>query len=187
MASVGLVVAVAVVAVGRAGCGFTVNGIRSWGNITADLAHGVPRENPSWPDSRPQLQPMIDSGQIQIANHTWEHPDVRTLSSTQLIDQLDRNNRYVQKLCGWIPGLPRYMGHTTARPDLRSPGLLGDQLVEQVLHRDQSGPERQNTTQCLRGGSIVIGHANFPAMTRVYDDIIALIQTDKQPQNGNPK
>jgi hypothetical protein len=36
---------------------------------------------------------------------------------------------------------------------------------------------RQNATQYLRAGNIVIGHANFPAVTKVYDDIIALIQT----------
>ena len=36
---------------------------------------------------------------------------------------------------------------------------------------------RQNATQYLRAGNIVIGHANFPAVTQVYDAIIALIQT----------
>ena len=35
---------------------------------------------------------------------------------------------------------------------------------------------RQNATQYLRAGNIVIGHANYPAVTTVYDDIIGLIQ-----------
>ena len=35
---------------------------------------------------------------------------------------------------------------------------------------------RQNARDYLRAGNIVIGHANFPAVTRVYDDIIRLIQ-----------
>ena len=35
---------------------------------------------------------------------------------------------------------------------------------------------RQNARDYLRVGNIVIGHANFPAVTRVYDDIIRLIQ-----------
>ena len=35
---------------------------------------------------------------------------------------------------------------------------------------------RQNATQYLRAGNIVIGHANFPAVTKVYDDIIRVIQ-----------
>jgi len=44
-------------------------------------------------------------------------------------------------------------------------------------------PPRSARTRCgrtprdyLRAGNIVIGHANFPAVTRVYDDIIRLIQ-----------
>ena len=35
---------------------------------------------------------------------------------------------------------------------------------------------RQDARDYLRVGNIVIGHANFPAVTRVYDDIIRLIQ-----------
>jgi len=35
---------------------------------------------------------------------------------------------------------------------------------------------RQNAKTYLRAGNIVIGHANFPAVTTVYDDIIAVIQ-----------
>ena len=35
---------------------------------------------------------------------------------------------------------------------------------------------RQNAKDSLRAGNIVIGHANYPAVTTVYDDIIGLIQ-----------
>ncbi len=31
-------------------------------------------------------------------------------------------------------------------------------------------------TQYLRAGNIVIGHANFPAVTTVFDEIIRLIE-----------
>ena len=145
------------------------------------FANGV---NPSWADNRPLMQPLIDSGQIQIANHTWDHPDIRTLSSSQLIDQLDRNNRYLKNLYGVDTKpffRPPYMGHTagTDRTCVDQGysvitwwnGSFGDSTE---ISQDQI---RQNATQYLRAGNIVIGHANFPAVTKVYDDIIALIQT----------
>lgn len=33
---------------------------------------------------------------------------------------------------------------------------------------------RHNAAQYLRAGNVVIGHANFPAVTTVYDDVIRL-------------
>ena len=115
------------------------------------------------------MQPLIDSGQIQIANHTWDHPDIRTLSSSQLIDQLDRNNRYLKNLYGVDTKpffRPPYMGHTagTDRTCVDQGysvitwwnGSFGDSTE---ISQDQI---RQNATQYLRAGNIVIGHANFP-------------------------
>ena len=78
------------------------------------FANGV---NGSWADHQPEMQPLVDSGQIQIANHTWDHPDIRTLTSAQLVDQLDRNNRYLTGLYGVDTKpyfRPPYMGHTAA-------------------------------------------------------------------------
>ena len=40
---------------------------------------------------------------------------------------------------------------------------------------------RQNAKTYLRAGNIVIGHANYPAVTTVYDDIIGLIQNPFRP------
>ncbi len=145
------------------------------------FANGV---NTSWADNQPLMQPLIDSGQIQIANHTWDHPDIRTLNGRQLIDQLDRNNRHLQDLYGVDTRpyfRPPFMAHTATTDrvcaDQGYPvitwwtGSLGDSTE---ITQDQV---RQNANDYLRAGNIVIGHANFPAVTTVYDDIIALIQT----------
>ena len=144
------------------------------------FANGV---NPSWADNQPQMQPLIDSGQIQIANHTWDHPDIRTLGSGQLIDQLDRNNRYLQNLYGVDTKpffRPPYMGHTGTTDRICVDqgyqvitwwnGTLGDSTE---ITPDQV---RQNARDYLRAGNIVIGHANFPAVTHVYDDILGLLE-----------
>jgi len=98
------------------------------------FANGV---NPSWADNRPLMQSLIDSGQIQIANHTWDHPDIRALSSSQLIDQLDRNNRYLKNLYGVDTKpffRPPYMGHTAGTDrTCVDQGLFRDHLVERVV------------------------------------------------------
>ena len=117
------------------------------------FANGV---NHSWADHQKDMQPLVDSGQIQIANHTWDHPDIRTLTDTQLVDQLDRNNRYLTGLYGVDTKpyfRPPYMGHTAGhRPGLRRSGLLGDHLVERLVrrchpdHRRPDPAERHDTT-----------------------------------------
>jgi len=144
------------------------------------FANGV---NHSWADHQKDMQPLVDSGQIQIANHTWDHPDIRTLTDTQLVDQLDRNNRYLTGLYGVTtkPYFRRpYMGHTPATDRVCVDqgysvitwwnGSFGDATQ---IPADQI---RQNAKDYLRAGNIVIGHANYPAVTTVYDDIIAVIQ-----------
>jgi peptidoglycan/xylan/chitin deacetylase (PgdA/CDA1 family) len=144
------------------------------------FANGV---NGSWAEHQREMQPMVDSGQIQIANHTWDHPDIRTLTSTQLVDQLDRNNRYLTGLYGVDTRpyfRPPYMGHTAATDRVCVDqgysviswwnGSFGDSTQ---ITADQV---RRNATQYLRAGNIVIGHANFPAVTTVYDDIIRILQ-----------
>ena len=144
------------------------------------FANGV---NHSWAEHQKDMQPLVDSGQIQIANHTWDHPDIRTLTDTELVDQLDRNNRYLTGLFGVDTRpyfRPPYMGRTAATDRVCVEqgysvitwwnGSFGDATQ---LTADQI---RQNAKTYLRAGNIVIGHANYPAVTAVYDDIIAVIQ-----------
>ena len=33
----------------------------------------------SWTDNLAMLRPLVESGQIQLGNHTWSHPDLTTL------------------------------------------------------------------------------------------------------------
>ena len=144
------------------------------------FANGV---NQSWAEHQRDMRPLVDSGQIQIANHTWDHPDIRTLTDAELVDQLDRNDRYLTGLYGVTTKpyfRPPYMGHTGATDRVCVDhgysvitwwnGSFGDATQ---ITADQV---RQKAKDYLRAGNIVIGHANFPAVTTVYDDIIGLIQ-----------
>ena len=54
----------------------------------------------SWRDNAALLRPLVDSGQIQLGNHTWSHPDLTTLSKDQVADQLQRNDRFLRSTFG---------------------------------------------------------------------------------------
>src|SRR6201987_6233393 len=47
--------------------------------------------NSSWSVNAPALRPMVDSGQVQLANHTWSHPYLNRLRLPAEADQIHRN------------------------------------------------------------------------------------------------
>ena len=55
---------------------------------------------PSWTDHAHRLRPLVESGQIQLGNHTWSHPDLRALSTAGIQDQLQRNENFIQSTYG---------------------------------------------------------------------------------------
>ncbi len=55
---------------------------------------------PSWTESAPVLRPLLEEGQIFMANHTWSHPSLLTLDSAQVTDQVQRNERFLKNTYG---------------------------------------------------------------------------------------
>src|SRR4051812_48721977 len=49
----------------------------------------------SWTENRDLLRPLVESGQIQLGNHTWSHPDLAKLSKDQVAEQLRRNHKFL--------------------------------------------------------------------------------------------
>jgi peptidoglycan-N-acetylmuramic acid deacetylase len=139
--------------------------------------------NDSWTNNAAQLRPLIESGQVQVGNHTWSHPDLTKLSSSEIVDELRRNERFLNNTYG-----------VTARPFLRPPyGFYND-------HVQQIATDQGLTTITMWYGSfgdsalisesallslerqwlgvrrIVIGHANHPTVTHLYPQILDLIR-----------
>src|SRR3954465_8395651 len=56
--------------------------------------------NPSWSVNAPALRPMVDSGQVQMANHTWSHPHPNRMSLAAVADQIRRNADYLTNTYG---------------------------------------------------------------------------------------
>src|ERR1700752_1607158 len=55
------------------------------------LSFFVNGANPSWSVNAPALRPLVDSGQVQMANHTWSHPYLTRMGLSGVDDQIRRN------------------------------------------------------------------------------------------------
>jgi peptidoglycan/xylan/chitin deacetylase (PgdA/CDA1 family) len=150
----------------------------------ARLTFFVNGANPSWSANAPALRPMVDSGQVQMANHTWSHPYLNRMSLTAAADQIRRNADFLRNTYG-ADGTPFFrppygvhnadidrvaadQGYSTVT--LWS-GTLGD-----------SAPENEaglvaNAAKSFLPQQIVLSHANLPTITRCYDRLIGLIQS----------
>jgi peptidoglycan/xylan/chitin deacetylase (PgdA/CDA1 family) len=63
--------------------------------------------NRSWSDNAAALRPMVDSGQIQLGNHTWSHPDITRLGRAVVADQITRNADFLRNTYG-VDGTPYF-------------------------------------------------------------------------------
>ena len=138
--------------------------------------------NPSWSVNAPQLRPMVDSGQIQMGNHTWSHPYITRIDAAALTDQVQRNKDFLRNTYG-VDGTPffrpPYGVHNAATDkivaDLGYPTItmwsstIGDSRVinEQQLIGDAK--------QAFQGQQIVLAHANLPPITHCYPQLLDII------------
>jgi peptidoglycan/xylan/chitin deacetylase (PgdA/CDA1 family) len=135
-----------------------------------------------WEPHAAVLRPLIATGQVQIGNHTWSHPNLTALGTTGVRHQIARNEAWIEDTFG-----------ITARPYLRPPygshdrrideiagemgfttilmwnGTLGDATVE--TPRELLG----NALRWVRPGAIMLGHANHPTVLGVFDQVASLI------------
>ncbi|MDT5207676.1 MAG: peptidoglycan-N-acetylglucosamine deacetylase [Mycobacterium sp.] len=152
---------------------------RDTGTRLTFFANGV---NASWSDNAAALRPMVDSGQIQIANHTWSHPYLNRISLSAVHDQIKRNADFLRNTYG-SDGAPYFrppygvhnadtdrvaadLGYTTIT--LWS-GTVGDSLPENEANLVACA------TRSFSPQQIVLAHANLPTITHCYDQLSQLI------------
>jgi peptidoglycan/xylan/chitin deacetylase (PgdA/CDA1 family) len=137
----------------------------------------------SWVDNAVALRPLVDSGQIALANHTWAHPDLTTLDDAAVAEEIRRNRDFLRATFGVHDSpffRPPYGAHDARidriAADLGHPtialwnGTLGDSRV-------LTPPELLAAAdQWFAAQRIVVGHANHPTVTTVYGDLLALIR-----------
>jgi peptidoglycan/xylan/chitin deacetylase (PgdA/CDA1 family) len=138
----------------------------------------------AWGPHAAVLRPLVAAGQVQLGNHTFSHKDVRHLSRRALRKELEKNEDWIQRTFG-----------VTSRPWFRPPygfrthhsdEVAADLGWTNVLMWDGSfgdaavlTPEvlLQQAELYLKPGAIVLGHANHPAVTEVYPQLLELISS----------
>src|SRR4029079_9218719 len=138
--------------------------------------------NASWSDNAAALRPMVDSGQVQMGNHTWSHPYLNRISLTAVHDQIQRNADFLRDTYG-TDGTPFFrppFGVHTADTD-RVPadlgyttvtlwsGTIGDSLPESEADLVAAA------TRSFAPQPIVLAHATLPAITHCYDQLSQLV------------
>jgi peptidoglycan/xylan/chitin deacetylase (PgdA/CDA1 family) len=138
----------------------------------------------SWTENAALLRPLVESGQIQLANHTWTHPDLTKLSTSQVADELGRTDAFLRNTYGvdaapyfrppygyhnaLVDGVAADLGYqvpTLWSGDLRDSAVLSEDQVVNMAY------------QSFVPQNIVIGHLNHPAITHVYGQLVDLIRS----------
>jgi len=137
---------------------------------------------PAWTSQAQRLRPFVSSGQIQLGNHTWSHPDLRSLSVRGIQDQLQRNEDFIQTTYG-VSAKPFYrppFGYIDARVrnaasaiGYTAPTLWYGSLSDSsVLTSDQIV---QFGDQWFGAGRVVIAHANHPGVIGAMQRLVDLV------------
>jgi peptidoglycan/xylan/chitin deacetylase (PgdA/CDA1 family) len=136
----------------------------------------------SWIDHLDLLRPLVDDGQIQLANHTWSHPDLTKIPLINVAEEFRHNHEFLWKIYG-VDARPYYrppygahnahvdklaieLGYTTAT--LWS-GSLEDHIVM------PEGEIVKMARKYFNPQAIVIGHLNHMPVTQVYQHLVDVI------------
>lgn len=142
-----------------------------------------------WAPHAPVLRPLIEAGQIQLMNHTYDHKDLTVMTSAQVGEDLERNEAWIAKTF-----------RTSTRPYFRPPFGRHNAAVAEAaaavgynVTTLWNGSYSDSTVitpdflmsqarKYLRPGTILIGHANHPAVLGLFGQIVDLIkQRDLHP------
>jgi peptidoglycan/xylan/chitin deacetylase (PgdA/CDA1 family) len=137
----------------------------------------------SWTENSALLRPLVESGQIQLANHTWTHPDLTSLSPSRIADELRSTDVFLRNTYG-VDAAPYFRppyGHHNAvvnavaadlgyqvptlwTGDLRDSSLVSENQIVKMAY------------QSFTPQNIVIGHLNHPPITHVYGQLVDIIR-----------
>ncbi|GAB2523320.1 polysaccharide deacetylase family protein [Nocardia heshunensis] len=138
----------------------------------------------SWTTHRAALRPLVDSGQIQLGNHTWDHPDLTKLSAAEVSTQLTKAKTFLRNNFG-VDGAPYFRppyGRHDATVDKVAADLGYTVPVMWYGSLSDSGVITEDyLIECARkyfnAQAIVIGHANHPAVTHCYGQMVDIIRS----------
>lgn len=135
----------------------------------------------SWTDHVEALRPHVASSRIQLANHTWSHPDLTTLDDAGIRAELQRNHDFLAEVYG-VDARPYYRppyGRHDARVDAAAASV--GCTVPTLWYGDLGPPSASEgeiiagATEWFTAGRIVIGHLNHDPVTRVSGELAELL------------
>ncbi|AYF76036.1 polysaccharide deacetylase family protein [Nocardia yunnanensis] len=140
----------------------------------------------AWTTHKAALRPLVESGQIQLGNHTWDHPDLTKLSATEVSTQLTRTKTFLRNNFG-VDGTPYFrppFGYHNASVDKVAAELGYTVPTLWYGSLSDSGVITEDyLIECARkyfnAQAIVIGHANHPAVTHCYGRLLDIIRERK--------
>ena len=129
-----------------------------------------------------RIRALLAAGQLELCNHTWDHPKITHLSSARLTDEIQRNEQWIESTFG-----------VTARPYFRPPygahdhttdalaGSLGfttvlmwsSTLSDSTLQTPETILDQLQTN--LVPGGVVLGHLNYPPTGQIFDQLLAVL------------
>lgn len=135
-----------------------------------------------WVPLATTLWPLIEAGQVQIGNHTYNHSDLLRLSDQEIRKQIEKNDAWIETAFG-----------CTARPWFRPPYGFHDERTDSlaaslgypnILMWSGSFGDSALLTPAqlmaqarrwLQPGTIMLGHANHMTVTELFGQIEDLI------------
>lgn len=137
-----------------------------------------------WTAHRDILRPLVDSGQVQLGNHTWSHPSLVSLGGQGVARELQRTKDFLRQNFG-VDGTPFYrppFGYRNAAVDAVAadlgytvPTLWYGSLSDSGLITEKYLLECAR--KYFREQAIVIGHANHAPVTHVYGQLTEIIRS----------
>lgn len=138
----------------------------------------------AWTDNSALLRPLVESGQIQLGNHTWLHPDLTKVPKSRIADELSRNDRFLRNTYG-VDAVPYFRppyGNHNAVVDAVAADLgyqvptlwCGDLKDSTVVPEDHIV---KMADLFFTAQNIVIAHLNHQPITHVYGQLVDIIRS----------
>lgn len=147
------------------------------------LTFFVTKKYPSWAENASAMRPLVESGQLQLGNHTVSHPDLTKLSTGAIQAELLGCGEFITRTFGVDAApyfrppygyLDAHVHEATRAIGYTQPVLWYGSLADSSLLTEAQVV--QFAQRWFLAQHIVIGHANFDPVTHVFDQLMQLIR-----------
>ena len=136
----------------------------------------------SWAPAAAVLAPLIASGQVQIASHTFWHPSLTEASDAQIQDDLMANHEFISQTFG-VDARPWYRPPYGNRNDRTDAAAAAVGYTVPVMWNASLGDSGhiphavmiQEADRWIQPASILLGHANAPTVVDLFGHLTELI------------